>query len=145
MPWSDFLRSSGSGLATVAERDLVLQRRDGPDLLVTEAGREAAARETLGALAGMLTHLVGHGELADVVVGALGDAMPWIKVLPDSEQKQFTAELVETARSASSLGDYEMLSILLSRWSNTAFVHANPALRARLLAEPDMDEIVSRP
>ena len=71
--------------------------------------------------------------------------MPWVRMLPESEQKKFTTQLAETASRASSLGDYEMLDVLLTHWADTALIHANPALRARLLAEPDTDALVPRP
>jgi len=145
MPWSEFLRASGAGLATVAERDLVLQRRDGPDLLVTEARREDAARQTLGALAETLAQALRQKDLSEIVIAAMRDAMPWIRALPEGDQGLFMEQLVEKASQASSLGDYGMLDVLLSQWSNTALVHANPALLAKLAADPDSGEPVPRP
>lgn len=145
MPWSEFLRSSGAGLAAVADHDLVLERRDGPDLLVTEARREDAARRTLGTLAETLTRALASEALAKITVATMGDSLPWMRALPTGDQRQFMTELVEKASQASSLGDYAMLDVLLSQWENTALVHANPELLAKITATPDTDEPVPRP
>ncbi|HEY3907471.1 MAG TPA: hypothetical protein VGM14_26435 [Streptosporangiaceae bacterium] len=69
----------------------------------------------------------------------LSEALPWTVFLPDGDVDVFLAELSMVARGAADLDNVAPVAVLLAQWRHTAEVHADPALREILTAEPDGD------
>jgi hypothetical protein len=141
--FSTLLRSSGAILQEVEHRDVLLHRRDGEDLMLVRADREATLRDSFATAARMLARLPDDVVLQ--LAEAIADELPWTRFLPREDQLRFLREFVEVARACDEVGAYEPLSQCVREWENTALVHANPALREVIHAEHEIDEPVPRP
>ncbi len=137
--FSAFLRAPTSIVPRVGYQDVLLERRDGDDLLLVDAGRERDTRAALATLAAVISALPDEAlHTAAEPVAALA---PWSSPLPPHERVVMLREIAQTARAGSDLDDLAPLGQLLREWRSTAEVHANPALLRRLQhAEMDTDE-----
>jgi len=146
---SDFLRGSGKTLRDVERHDVVLHRRDGEDLLLTEKRREDGMRETFQLLASLVQSFMGASAAnGDHVAEVLDRSAPWALVMPREEQERFLQEIAQKARACDGLGSFEPLTRLFESWQTTAWVYAHPEVLEQLNAEPDAEEaraVVARP
>lgn len=129
-PFSDLLRKPREVTDDVEENDVLLRRRDEPDLRLTRADREAHRADTFSAIGRALRNLAVHNPLA--LASALGDAFPWVEFLPDADLSSFVDEFSRVVVAGAALDDYEALSQLVWEWRATAEVHADPKLARRL-------------
>lgn len=151
--FSDFLRQSGEVITEVEQHDVVLRRRDGEDLFLTEKRREEGMRGVFQLLASLVhTFLIDEpgrsGRRSDHLDAVLNQSAPWARVMPREQQENFLQEIAQNARACEGLGTFEPLSRLIDGWKATAWVHAHPEVLAQLQAEPDAEEaraVVSRP
>ena len=132
---SYLLRNSGEVLAAVEHSDVRLQRRDGADLLVGTVAREDAVRDGLDMASRVLAVMLADPELADRVVGAIEDALPWVGWLDEPDRRSFADDFVRTASACHDTGNYGPLAKLLNRWKASAQIAHSPELSA-LLSEP---------
>jgi len=142
-PFSTLTRKQSRVLREVAVRDVMLERRDGPNLMLVDANRELNMRGAVGTIAQMVALLPGDAwsDYADQVA----ERIPWIRALPHDDRVQLVGEFVEQAQRCSELGDFAPLGGVLHQWRNTALIYENPEIRALLDAEPDTDIPVARP
>ncbi|MGQ0465763.1 MAG: DUF6247 family protein [Sporichthyaceae bacterium] len=129
-PFSDLLRRPGEVTADVESGDVLLRRRDEPDLRLTRADREADRSSAFAALGGAFRHLVATDSAA--AVGALGEAFPWIEFLPATQRRAFVREFSRVLVACADLDNYAPLGQTVREWRATAEVHADPALARRL-------------
>lgn len=129
-PFSDLLRKPREVTDDLEQGDVLLRRRDEPDLRLSRADREAQRADTFSAIGRALRNLAVHSPAA--LADALGDALPWIEFLPGADRHSFLDEFSRVVAAAASLDDYEALSQLVREWRATAEVHANPKLARRL-------------
>jgi hypothetical protein len=129
-PFSDLLRHPKDVALEVDEGDIVLRRRDEPDLRLTRADRETERAAAFAAFGRTLRNLAVHnpGALAD----ALGDAFPWLEFLPVVDRRAFVEEFSRVAAAAAELDTYAPMSQLVREWRATAEIHADPKLARRL-------------
>lgn len=142
--WSAFQRDARRVADQASESDILLERRDGPDLVIGTAER----RDELLASVEVVTRLLSAviGEVA--VRRRLSDpsVLPWLTLLPDGDRETFAVEFVTTAIGAIELGTVAPITLLLREWRNTALVHADPTLAAALHRDhPGTGGIVPRP
>ncbi len=129
-PFSDLLRKPKEVTDDVEQGDVLLRRRDEPDLRLSRADREAQRADTFSAIGRALRNLAVHNPAA--LADALGDAFPWIEFLPAVDRRLFLDEFSRVVVAAAALDDYEALSQLVREWRATAEVHADPKLARRL-------------
>lgn len=129
-PFSDLLRKPKEVTDDVEHGDVLLRRRDEPDLRLSRADREAQRADTFSAVGRALRNLAVHSPAA--LADALGDAFPWVEFLPAADRRLFLEEFSRVIVAAASLDDYEALSQLAREWRATAEVHADPKLARRL-------------
>jgi len=129
-PFSDLLRHPKDVTVDVEQGDVVLRRRDAPDLRLTRADRDADRAAVFLALGRTLRNLAVHRP--DVLDKALGDAFPWLEVLPPDDRATFVEEFTRVAVAAGDLDVYNPLSQLIREWRATAEVHADPDVAKRL-------------
>lgn len=129
-PFSDLLRNPKDVTSDVETGDVLLRRRDAPDLRLTRADREAERAAALSALARALRNLAVHSPKA--LGSALSDAFPWLEFLPDTDRKIFMDEFGRVVVAASELDNYAPMIQLIVEWRATAEIHADPALARRL-------------
>ena len=129
-PFSDLLRRPKEVTDHVEEGDVLLRRRDEPDLRLSRADREAHRAEAFSALGRAMRNLAVHnpGALGD----ALTDAFPWLEFLPPEDQRLFLDEFSRVVAAAAALDNYEPLTQLVREWRATAEVYADPKLARRL-------------
>jgi hypothetical protein len=128
--FSDLLRRPKDVTDDLEEGDVLLRRRDEPDLRLSRADREVHRAEAFSALGRALRNLAVHnaGALSD----ALADAFPWIEFLPARDRRMFLDEFSRVVTAAASVDNYEPLAQLVREWRATAEIHADPKLARRL-------------
>lgn len=128
--FSDLLRHPKDVTNDVEDNDVLLRRRDEPDLRLTRADREADRADAFTALTRALRNLATHnpGALSD----ALGDAFAWLEFLPAKDRRAFVAEFSRVVTAAADLDNYAPLTQLVREWRATAEIHADPKLARRL-------------
>lgn len=129
-PFSDLLRHPNDVAGDLERGDVLLRRRDEPDLRLTRADREAERAVALVAFGRTLRNLAVHNRKA--LDEALADAFPWIEFLPGVDRRAFTDEFSRVAIAAAELDSYGPLSQLIREWRATAEIHADPSLARRL-------------
>lgn len=129
-PFSDLLRHPKDVAIEVDEGDVVLRRRDEPDLRLTRADRETERAAAFAAFGRTLRNLAVHNPRA--LGEALGDAFPWLEFLPDPDRRAFVEEFSRVAAAAAELDTYGPMSQLVREWRATAEIHADPRLARRL-------------
>src|ERR1051326_8244145 len=91
-----------------------VRRRDGPDLRLTLAERDAARASAVAALGRTLRNLAVHSPKA--LSGALADAFPWLVFLPQSDRQLFMDEFSRAIVASAELDNYASLSQLMGEW-----------------------------
>ncbi|MBV8162620.1 MAG: hypothetical protein JO265_17010 [Acidimicrobiia bacterium] len=129
-PFSDLLRHPKEVTSDVEDGDVLLRRRDEPDLRLSRADRETERAEAFGALARTFRNLAAHNAAA--LDDALDDAFAWLEFLPKTDRRSFVDEFARVVTAAAALDNYAPLSQLLREWRATAEVHADPKLAQRL-------------
>lgn len=128
--FSELLRDPREVTGEVEDGDVLLRRRDEPDLRLSRADREAERAEAFGALARAFRNLAVHnpGILGD----ALADSFAWMEFLPVAERKRFVEEFARVVTAAAQIDNYDPLSQLIREWRVTAEIYAVPKLARRL-------------
>ena len=129
-PFSDLLRHPKDVTSDVDESDVLLRRRDEPDLRLTRADRDDERAAAFTALARTLRNLAVHNPSA--LQDALGDAFPWLQFLPATDRRLFVEEFSRAIAGAADLGTYAPVSQLVREWRASAEIHADPKLARRL-------------
>jgi hypothetical protein len=129
-PFSDLLRHPNDVTRDLEEGDVLLRRRDEPDLRLTRADRETERGTALAALGRTLRNLAVHNPNA--LDEALADALPWVEFLPNADRRAFLQEFSRVVMAAVELDNYGALTQLIQEWRATAEVYADPALARRL-------------
>ena len=128
--YSGFLRGSSEVLPRLAAGDIVLERRDGEDLVLSTVSRSNAFREGLGVGVTALRHLARtHRE---VLAGVLAEDLPWIAWLPEGDRATCVRELVDDLAASIEVENFTRFHQDLVAWRHTAEVWADPALAERL-------------
>jgi hypothetical protein len=129
-PFSDLLRHPKDVTSEVEDSDVLLRRRDEPDLRLSRADREDERTEAFSAMARAFRNLALHnpGALGD----ALRDAFGWLEFLPSADRRLFADEFARVVTAAAELDNYAPLSQRVREWRATAEVHADPNLARRL-------------
>ncbi|MGH2707050.1 MAG: hypothetical protein ACRDJF_10440 [Actinomycetota bacterium] len=129
-PFSDLLRRPKEVTRDLDNADLLLRRRDEPDLRLTRADRDAERAAAFAALGRTLRNLAVHSP--EVLGDALGDAFPWLEFLCSIDRQLFVEEFSRIVVAAAALANYAPLGQLVREWQATAEVHADPELARRL-------------
>jgi hypothetical protein len=61
----------------------------------------------------------------------------WVGYLPDSERELFIKDVAGLFEECAVEGDFYQLVVCIQQWKNTAEVHANRALKERLMMDPE--------
>lgn len=128
--FSDLLRQPKAVTDDLEEGDVLLRRRDEPDLRLSRADREAHRAEAFAALGRAMRNLAVHNPAA--LEEALADAFPWLEFLPATDRRLFLDEFTRVVTAAAAVDNYEPLTQVVIEWRATAEVHADPKLARRL-------------
>ncbi|KUF19724.1 hypothetical protein [Streptomyces silvensis] len=139
--FSELVNKNKQTLARLRESPrLLLHRRDGEDLVLTTAVRAEQDQTVVSAATRMLAAMARRepGSM-ELLLDILPDAFPWVRFLPEADVHAFAVELVDTMRSADSVGNSAAVAQLLVSWQHTAEVHSDPELLAALTRDHDAD------
>lgn len=136
-PFSDLLRHPKDVAHDVDDTDVVLRRRDEPDLRLSRADRETDRADAVAALARTLRNLAVHNQSA--LSSALADTFPWLEFLPAADRRLFVDEFSRVVIAAADLDNYTALTQLIREWRATAEVHSDPKLARRLRRPVEAD------
>ncbi len=128
--FSDLLRRPKDVTDDLETGDVLLRRRDEPDLRLSRADRESHRVEAFAAMGRMLRNLAVHNPAT--MSDALVDAFPWIEFLPAGDRLLFLDEFTRILTAAATVDNYELMTQLVHEWRATAEVHADPKLARRL-------------
>lgn len=129
-PFSDLLRRPKEVTTDVDEGDVLLRRRDEPDLRLSRADRDAERAVAFAALGRTLRNLAVHSPKA--LQDSLGEAFPWLEFLPVKDRRAFVDEFSRVVAAAAELDNYAPFGQFVREWRATAEVHADPKLARRL-------------
>lgn len=134
-PFSDLLRHPKEVTNDVENGDVLLRRRDEPDLRLTRADREAQRADTFSAIGRALRSLATRSPAA--LNDALGDAFPWMEFLPAGDRRLFLDEFSRVVTASATVDSYDSLDQMVREWRSTAEIHADPKLARRLRRDLD--------
>ena len=136
-PFSDLLRQPKDVAHDVDDGDVVLRRRDEPDLWLSRADRESERAEAFVAVARAMRNLAVHSPAA--LAASLIDAFPWTEFLPAGDRRLFAEEFSRVMTAAAELENVTPLTQLLREWRASAEIHADPKLARRLRSRVDAE------
>ena len=128
--YSAFLRGPTDVLPQLDEGDVLLERRDDENLVLTRYGRFAARQEGMTFAARLLGDVVR--DRSDLVVELLRQELPWMHWLPEAEQTQCAEELMAELAAGADTGMLDPFARSLTAWRSTAEVWSDPELARRL-------------
>jgi hypothetical protein len=145
---SDVLRTPNPILQEAERRDILIRRRQAEDLVLMDAKRAWALRDTLGTFARLLHAAVQIKGVAGHLTEGVNSALPWTSLLSDEARRQFVAELTQMAGAVADTGNYTPLAVLLRDWQATANVYADPEAFKELtepLEETELPSLLTEP
>lgn len=132
-PYSAFLRTPSRVLPSLADADVVLERRDEENLVLMRVERFEAAATGLTIAARSLAVLARRQrELAEEI---LAEELPWLTWLPAAERLACVRELLDDLVAGADTGLLTPFARNLAAWRATAEVWSDPKL-ARDLGGP---------
>ena len=140
--FSYLLRNSGDVLSEVEHADVLLDRRDGADLLLVTESREDSIRDSLDITVRALAAVFATRELRSVALDAFVESHPWVSWLSPADREEFIDTFILTAKACRSTGGYGPLEKFLNRWKVSAQIVHTPKLSALLTADRGEDEPV---
>lgn len=128
-------------LSRLEDGDVLLERRDAENLVLTRFERFAAREEGMMLAARLLGGVIR--ERAEMMVALVTHELPWIRWLPEADQAQCVEELMGELAAGAETGVLEPFARSMSAWRSTAEVWSDPALARRLQGpfEGDGEEI----
>lgn len=129
-PYSAFLRGPSQVLPSLTDADVILERRDEENLVLTRAERFDAVNSGLRIAARSLAVLARrHPELAEE---ALAEELPWLTWLPAEERPLCVRELLADLLAGADTGLLIPFARNLASWRSTAEVWSDPELARQL-------------
>ena len=146
---SDVLRMPNPVLQEAERYDVLIKRRgQADDMVLMEAKRARALRDTLATFARLLHVAVEVEGVERHITQGVNFVLPWTALLPEEDRRQFVAELTEMAGASADTGNYAPLAVLLRDWRATANVYADPAALKDLtepLEEGELEPLPAEP
>ena len=128
--FSDLLRHPNDVAADLDTGDVLLRRRNEPDLRLSRADREAERANVFQVLATSFRSLAVHSP--KVFDAAVLEAFSWSAFLPVAERRAFVEEFSSALAASAAIDTYSRLAQVVREWRATAEVRADPALTRRL-------------
>lgn len=128
--YSTFLRGPTEVLPQLEECDVLLERRDEENLVLTSLGRFAARQEGMTLAARLLGGVVR--DQADMIARLFDVELPWLRWLPEADRKACIDELLGELVAGADTGVLEPFARALAAWRSTAEVWSDPDMARRL-------------
>ena len=128
--FSEFLRQPKEVVADLADHDVVLRRRNAPDLYLSLAASDISRAKTIECLARLLCKI--SADSPETMDDAIEAAFPWVEFLSPEERREFAEDLTRTILACASIDSFEPVEQTLLEWQNTAEILSDPELTALL-------------
>jgi len=129
--FSSLLRQSGKVLKEIEQGyDVLLERRDGADMILTEASKEVGMRESLQTAARLITATLGQPDTEHAILERTVEQLPWLGFLPEENRLEFLREFAQTAAGVVETGAVEPLVRLEQDWMASARIYSDPKTRS---------------
>ncbi len=129
VPYSTFLRGPNEVLPRLATGDVVLERRDDENVILSSYERFLARRDGMAFAARLLGDLAR--EQREVVVALLERELPWMRWLPREEREQCVEDLMGEFEAGAHTGVLEPFVRSAKAWQATAEIWSDPDLVKR--------------
>ena len=130
--FSEFLRQPKEVVANLAQHDVVLRRRNAPDLYLSLAAKDISRAKTIECLARLLCKI--SADSPEAMDDAVATAFPWVEFLSPGELRNFAEDLTQTILASASIENFEPVELIIDSWQNTAEILSDPELTALLTA-----------
>jgi hypothetical protein len=144
-PFSDLIRKQTSVFPALDDADVILERRDAENLVLSRSERFEAKETATRLLARTLAIIArSNRSLAEEV---FAEELPWLKWLPETGRTEAVTELLDQLIAGADTGLFIPFARDLIAWRSTAEIYAQPELARRLAGPFDPAEFteVSRP
>jgi hypothetical protein len=143
-PYSAFLRGPSQILPSLTDADVILERRDEENLILTRAERFDATATGLRFAARSLAILARrHRDLAEE---ALAEELPWLTWLPAEDRVTCVRELLADLMAGADTGLLVPFARNLASWRSTAEAWSDPQLARDLRGPfPGDGSVIDRP
>lgn len=128
--FSELLRHPNAVTDDLEDGDVLLRRRDEPDLRLSRADRETERTAVFATLGRTLRSVAVHNPA--LLEAALAEEFPWVEFLPAKDRKEFLGEFSRVVAATTEVDAHQPLTQLLREWRATAEVYADPRLAKRL-------------
>lgn len=128
--FSEFLRQPKEVVAELAQHDVVLRRRNAPDLYLSLAASDISRSKTIECLARLLGKIATDSP--ETMDGAIEAAFPWVEFLSADGRREFAEDLAQTILASASVENYRQVELTIDSWQNTAEILSDPELTALL-------------
>ncbi len=143
-PYSAFLRGPSRILPSLADADVILERRDEENLVLMRAERFEAAAMGLRIAARSLAVLARRQR--DLAEELLAEELPWLTWLPATERVACVRELLADLVAGADTGLLTPFARNLASWRSTAEAWSDPTLARQLQGPFDGDgPVIDRP
>jgi hypothetical protein len=129
-PYSAFLRGPGNILPELETADVVLERRDEEDLVLTSQHRAAAREEGLAVTIHLVREVVSSQP--ELLTSLFSSEFPWLKWLPADDRSTASEELLAELEACASTGILDPFVRTMREWRETAMIWSDPELVRRL-------------
>ncbi len=117
-------------------KSILLRRRGDVDLVLLTADRYEQDHAIVRMAVRLFSALIRQQDLV-ILLDLLPEVFPWVRFLPEPDQRSFLVEFVETLRATQDLDTLAPVMQLVTEWRHTAEVYADPALLAALTKNAD--------
>ncbi|WP_420620645.1 hypothetical protein [Candidatus Poriferisocius sp.] len=128
--FTEFLRQPKEVVANLAQYDVVLRRRNAPDLFLSLAASDLSRAKTIECLARLLCKI--SADSPEAMDDAIEAAFPWVEFLSADGRREFAEDLTRTILASASVQSFERVELLIDSWQNTAEILSDPELTALL-------------
>lgn len=128
--FTEFLRQPKEVVANLAHHDVVLRRRNAPDLFLSLAASDLSRAKTIECLARLLCKI--SADSPEAMDDAIDAAFPWVEFLSADGRREFAEDLTRTILASASVQSFERVELLIDSWQNTAEILSDPELTALL-------------
>ena len=128
--FSEFLRKPKEVVADLAQHDVVLRRRNAPDLYLSLAASDISRAKTIECLARLLCKI--SADSPEAMDDAIEAAFPWVEFLSPDGRREFAEDLTRTILASASVESFDRVELLIDSWQNTAEILSDPELTALL-------------
>jgi len=116
--FSRLLREPKVVAAAADTRPVLLDRRDGPDLVLLNREADERNRSGMAYAAQVMDAMLA--DSSEPIETKMERAFPWAKFLTEKGKTDFTEELVSTTRACAHLGSFVSLAQTVAAWKSTA-------------------------